>query len=382
MTGNAKAKVDLTIRRAAARYPFHAAILERFQVAADPTVQTMGVMATANGVRLLYDEQFVLGLPNDQLLGVLLHEVHHVLFRHILADPKDYPDEWARIVAEEVTVNEFVGEPLPAGGILLKDFPDLPAMESTRQRYARLRQRKNRFPINGPGLGTVSSRGSARNTIDNHSIWDAANVDSDAAAGAIQDLIDNAATAAGPGNVPGQFQELLSLHDAAESQLDWKSLLRRYAGQCVQITPRLDYPSRRLPHLVGVVPGRSRRTERPRIMAVIDTSGSVTAQMLSQISGELSNLARNFDVTVVECDQAIHDVYPYRPITKVVGRGGTDFRPPLKKEFLQQHRPDLVVYFTDGIGSAPKNRPAVRVVWCLVPGGESPATWGQVIQMR
>jgi hypothetical protein len=45
--------------------------------------------------------------------GVLLHEVHHVVFGHVVADPDDFPDRWARIVAEEVTVNEFVTEPLP-----------------------------------------------------------------------------------------------------------------------------------------------------------------------------------------------------------------------------------------------------------------------------
>ena len=152
----ARGKVGIGVERMAARYPFHAAILERFQIISDPTVETMGVQAFTDGVLLFYAEDFVNELPWDQFLGVLLHEVHHVLFRHIFVDLKAYPDRWARIVAEEVTVNEFVAEPLPDGVITLEDFPNLPAMESTAQRYRRLRCCKRRFVIGTRRAGSCS----------------------------------------------------------------------------------------------------------------------------------------------------------------------------------------------------------------------------------
>jgi predicted metal-dependent peptidase len=117
-------------------------------------------------------------------------------------------------------------------------------------------------------------------------------------------------------------------------------------------------------------------------MAVVDTSGSVTPDLLELIDAELRILARHYAVVVVECDAEIHAVYDYRPLQTVSGRGGTDFRPPFELEFLRRHRPDLAVYFTDGAGPAPDRNPRVRVVWCLVPGGEPPADWGQVIRME
>ena len=132
------------------KYPFHAAILERFRIVARPEVGTMGVTVSGKDVLLLHNPDFVLNTPADELIGVLLHEVHHVLFGHVLADPADYPDEWARTVAEEVTVNEFVKEPLPAGVITLDGFPALPPMESTDKRYARLKWRVSRKPIATP----------------------------------------------------------------------------------------------------------------------------------------------------------------------------------------------------------------------------------------
>jgi len=117
-------------------------------------------------------------------------------------------------------------------------------------------------------------------------------------------------------------------------------------------------------------------------MAIIDTSGSITPELLEMISAELGLLARHYTVIVVECDAEVHAVYEYRaPLTAVHGGGWTDFRPPLTSEFLREHRPELVVYFTDGFGPAPEKAPRMPLVWCLVPGGQRPADWGRVIQM-
>jgi predicted metal-dependent peptidase len=116
-------------------------------------------------------------------------------------------------------------------------------------------------------------------------------------------------------------------------------------------------------------------------MAVIDTSGSITTELLELINAELARLAAEFEVLVVECDTKIQRVYEYRRIEAVCGRGGTDFRPPFAAAFLRKHRPDLAIYFTDGAGPAPAKPPRVRVLWCLTPEGTRPAPWGKEICM-
>lgn len=35
------------------------------------------------------------------------------LFEHVFADPAEFPNRWARVVAEEVSTNEWVLGPLP-----------------------------------------------------------------------------------------------------------------------------------------------------------------------------------------------------------------------------------------------------------------------------
>jgi predicted metal-dependent peptidase len=117
-------------------------------------------------------------------------------------------------------------------------------------------------------------------------------------------------------------------------------------------------------------------------MAVIDTSGSMSAKLLSAVGGELARLARWYEVLIVECDERVRRVYAYRPLERVQGRGGTDLRPPLERAFLREHRPDLVLVFTDGFGPAPERPPGIPVVWCVLPGGVRPARWGRQIQLR
>jgi predicted metal-dependent peptidase len=229
--------------------------------------------------------------------------------------------------------------------------------------------------------------------IDDHGIWREALQDAESARRAVADLVQGAAVEAG--GLPEELQEALCagvgsaagdgvyvLRGDRSGELDWRRLLRRYAGEVLQPRPAYHRPPRRFPGLVGILPGRYRAGDRPAVLAVIDTSGSICDESLEEIDGELRRLARSHPVHVVECDCAVHRTYPYRGrLEYVTGRGGTDFRPPLEPPLLRRLRAELVIYFTDGEGPAPEEPPPVPLIWCLVPGGEPPAPWGRVVRM-
>ena len=76
-------------------------------------------------------------------------------------------------------------------------------------------------------------------------------------------------------------------------------------------------------------------------------------------------------------------LYPYtKPVTGVMGRGGTDLRPPFAADLLRKHRPNLVLYFTDGCGPAPENPPRMPVIWVLTDSGQMPCKWGRKVRMN
>ena len=118
-------------------------------------------------------------------------------------------------------------------------------------------------------------------------------------------------------------------------------------------------------------------------MVAIDTSSSMKRAHFERIRNELEQLRRLAEVTVVQCDKVIRKTYALRePLQTIVGRGGTDLRPPLAVDVLNQYRPRLVIYFTDGDGPVPKREPTVPLVWCLPANAKPPASWGRVVRQH
>lgn len=374
----------IAVRRMVGAYPFHAHLLSIGRLVDDADIETMGVTVRRGELLFLYSAEFVLTCSLDQLVGVLHHEVLHVLFGHLFASPADFPNRTARTIAEEVTVNEWVSEPLPGSPVVLADFPALPAQEDTDTRYRRLARQK-------PGTAIV--------TVDDHGVWGEVRAAGVVGEAVITSAVERAARKLTPdeaarlpewmleaidrarrGVAAGRAQEKLAADRAAT--IRWQTVLRRFVSKATARQPSYARPSRRFPELVGVVPGSARRFDKPRVMVVIDTSGSMTSELLAQVAGELRTMATSHDVVVVECDAEIQSTYPFAgELQEVCGRGGTDLRPPLEPAVLATIRPDVVVYFTDGEGPAHADAPRVPVLWCLTPGAEPPAPWGRTVWM-
>ena len=474
-TSLALGTVKTAIQRLLHRYPLFAGVVAAWRLESGD-MDTVGIGMNAGEFVLYFDPEFVTSIPLEQLVGVLHHEARHVVYGHVLLNPGDYDDPMALTVAEEVTVNEDLPEPLPKGAVLLRNFPQLPPDEDTQTRYKRLQKKKQRgsrgsAPDKSSAVGKKGGRSSAPSdaqsdatgdgqspgqgqrssktgktgrsvqsddsasgdkdgtgkghrrasggtqanghssrpgtkqptpggtvpTLDDHDRWEEIR-DQESVARTLVDvglrealgqqdslpesekaLVERAAE--GWGLDPGElFSELDSL--GGPQKVDWRHQLRRCVGRELEQSPSFARPARRFPDLLGIVPGQVRRSAKPRIVAIIDTSASLTDEMLTDISNELTHMAKNREVYIVECDAEIHAVYRYaKPIEEVSGRGGTDLRPPLEPSFLRKMKADLAVYFTDGCGPAPDRKPQVPVVWCLTPGDEPPAAWGRVVRM-
>lgn len=415
----------IAIQRMARQHPFYAHLLSASRLTCDPDVGTMGVTIREGRILFLYAPAFVVGCTYDELIGVFQHEINHILFGHVLSDPEDYPDVQARVIAEEVTANEWVRAPLPGRPLTLEEFPALKPLEDTQTRYdylARNRPEPGRKTVpsgrktdsSGPKSSPQARKSAPEGVklwpvhrenddlapLDNHDLWGEARenrvlgelIVASAVRAARRDMDDGQWQA-----VPAELQQRIEELTAGQSPgsateplpgtgsnglVDWRMQLRRYLARIAMPHPTFGRPPRRMPELIGVLPAQCRRALKPMVMAVLDTSASMGPDLLGIIEGELKRLVRDHQVTVVECDAAIQACYPYRgSLSMVHGRGGTDLRPPFEPQFLAAIRPDVIVYFTDGAGPAPEHPPPVSVIWCLMPGGVSPSSWGRQIRI-
>lgn len=138
---------------------------------------------------------------------------------------------------------------------------------------------------------------------------------------------------------------------------DWKRFRKRY----IAVRPRQFLPKR--------------HTHRPRWLAMIDTSGSMSQDDLVYGISQLQVLGNGTEGFVVPCDAGVHwdGLTPIKSLqdiqrVKIVGRGGTVFD-DFFKEFPQKLglEFDCVVVITDGDCGVvpPELRPPLDVVWVL-----------------
>lgn len=368
-------------------YPAYTQVLGRLQPHFDRAVQVMAVSASGDGIRLHINPTFFQTRPQF-LRGVLLHEVHHVVLGHVThcgLQRVAFPDLME--LAMEMSANEFIHEPLPGTPVTWEAFSALGigAHQSTEERYELLAHARRSGKLAATMVRTIDDHGHFAGR--SRRSQDAEERASPIVERIVAGLASQAPSASGPGafvagREPAALLALLRPQPMAPAAPDWRVELAAFFGSIRERAFTYGRPSRRFPDRIGQVPGRTRASRRQRLIVAIDTSASMDACLLAEIACQIRRIAALAEVTVAECDAAIHRVYAFRGhIDQVVGRGGTDLRPVFASDFLERHRPDAVVYFTDGKGPYPESDPRIPTLWVLSGFDGFACSWGGQIRL-
>ncbi|MET7620384.1 VWA-like domain-containing protein [Streptomyces sp. NPDC005408] len=189
-----------------------------------------------------------------------------------------------------------------------------------------------------------------------------------------------------PGNTPKGWQRWAE--EAFHPPQPWRELLGA-ALRSAASGPGVgeDYthgrPSRRSAGVPGVVLPSLRRRP-PRVAVVIDTSGSVSDTELGSALLEVAAISRAVggrrdQITVVPCDAAAQMVHPLCRAEGIplLGGGGTDLRTGFATALRARPRPDVIVVLTDGQTPWPDTRPPCRTVVGLFPRQQAARSWDE-----
>ena len=355
------------------RYPNFAVVLSELEVIAAEHAPVMAVSVHGGRTRLHVNTEAFDG----ELLGfrgVLQHELHHIVLGHV-TDPTLQELERKDLlqIASEISANEYITEPLPGEPYLLRDFEryGLRAGQSTLERYELLVRASEDGRFEPRKLKVRCCQGDELCEDDIAELFD------------VDDVSELARHMRRAKLAKAARRQSVATSDG-EPAIDWANELRRFAlGRherhlTLHRASRLDPKRRRL----GELPGRVRRTRCPKLIVAIDTSGSMDAELFPQIDAELREIARGADLVVVECDDEIRREYVYDDaLQEVHGRGSTDLRPVFAPECIARHRPDGVIYFTDGDGPYPDHAPDVRTLWVLTGGEDFDCDFGTQVRM-
>lgn len=351
----------------------------------------------------------------DQKLGVIKHQLLHLVFKHpfrrhafgnktnfdIAADlvVNQYLSA-SQLTADAITIAQYgfpVNLPLEAYYRLLQEHV---GWLSTGAEHGPLQQ-QNGTMAPGGGHGTSQDAENAAATNDRgkngplseHALWDI-----DAASGSsIRELtsqqVDELITASckrlgapDMGKLPAHVRDhLQQILERFKPIVSWKRVLKLFAASARKTY--LEGTVKRASKRFGTVPGIRIRCKQ-RILVAIDTSGSINLEDLESFFGEVYHIwKQGAEVMVIECDAAIQATWVYKgkSPTAVTGGGGTDLTPPIV--FANgKYRPDALIYFTDGRAQAPAVKSRAPVLWLVSSGGISEKDWhflpGRKVKMR
>lgn len=366
---------------------------------------------TTNGVQLRYSPQFA-ALPLALQAGWVAHEVLHIALRH----PQRYCDLQALVgdvdlalfnTCADAIVNSTLSHlawlQLPAGGprldtLLLSALGTQQTVESAllqwdvESLYRAIDDRhagggKGRDDAKKPSQPDPRQDGPRAARVRALGGPEHADLQPDGQTrGAPED--DAAATREWSERLlrshagDGDFSMLRTLlADLPRIHTPWQQVLRTQLARA--LTPKLGVswsrPARSYianqgrnaaGHRMPWEPGFSMAQRVPRLVVVVDVSGSVDDALMSRFAREIEAITRRLEagLVLVVGDDRVRSVAHFKPgqsdLRQVVfeGGGGTDFTPLLQEANL--HRPDIGVVLTDLQGPA-LYRPRWPVVWAV-----------------
>lgn len=188
-----------------------------------------------------------------------------------------------------------------------------------------------------------------------------------------------------PGTAFGNLKDkILGLY---KPTTDWKKALQYVVGKSINTQDkRQAYANKN----ILVSQDRIARTEKDKydttdyIVAMIDTSGSMTNDLLKRCLSEVYYMAlmkKPIKLYIVQCDTKIQEIKEYKSLKElkqeinvatVKGGGGTNFKPFFdlfeKDKRFSTKRPDLCIIFTDGyVEQIPRNKRKMNwLCWCII----------------
>lgn len=295
--------------------------------------------AATDGKRIYFNPSFFSAMTRQERIGVLAHEIWHVALMHPIRvgtrDHEVYNQAGDYVINAILHSNGYV---LPEPHLYDPKYRGW----STEEVYDDLIQDQDKQEEpNSLGMDIDYSADADSETKGDIST-------------SIQDTVMKARAQARiegeqAGDVPGEVDRMIDA--LINPVLDWAQLLSRFMDS----TSKNDYtwsrPNKRFfPH--HYMPSMYSESI-DHLTCAIDTSGSVSQDMLTEILTEIKSIFDTYTptkMTIIDCDSRIHHIHNVEDSESILGLafsggGGTSFIPVL--DYCKEHETNVLLYFTD-----------------------------------
>jgi predicted metal-dependent peptidase len=385
---------------AQSRWPYVSTLLYSLKfVESDP--REIPTMAVDTGWRLYYSPDFVMSESAEALATVLLHECMHCMLEHgkrFEALPIARKDNNVWNYAGDCAINQVLDDAhMPWTEVTPVRYENIEhqgvdrAMSTEAAYHVMVAYREaHKEEQTHSDCGSVSGGGRREYELDpEDSQTPSSSIDQQ------ENVLDTVASAVLTAIEEGQdLPEALSrvARDRLEPTLDWKKLLAFNLRSAVSnVAGRRDYtyarPSRRQSAIntagTNFILPAMRQPQPPCVAIVLDTSGSVSDEMLetylAEIRGIFTAVGISSGIWVLPCDSQVHEVEKIRSFDlkklRIKGGGGTDMSVGIAEALRIRPRANIIVTLTDGATPWPETKPVGSIIYLAVLTSKSFASY-------
>lgn len=390
--------------------PFFGYLVQYLKIIESDRVPTAGI---TEDTRVFYNPEFVESITEDELKGILAHEVMHKAMEGFKRKGNRQDKKWN--VAQDLVINHILanenGFALPEMGMIPDtngtfEFQDGSTIEDIgdknfEQVYDLVP--KSEVPEDAgfdihikmdgdgdeQGQGQAGGAGGDEDGDEDMGVGlgdgeEGEDGDEEGAGLGDKDLDDvdwdsvvtqAAEHAASQGSEPGGLEGLLEVKQ--EGEIDYKRLISQTISSHVPSDYTFTSPSKRSRAIGEYLPSVT-EDEGLDVIVTLDTSGSVSDELLRRFVGEIKNLVDTFEnvkMTVIQHDSKVQDVKEYNNAKsseferiEIKGRGGTSHVPVFERieEEMVGNGPTVVIGLTDGYTTVPDMIPNIEeMIWVL-----------------
>ena len=372
------------------RHGFYGLLLMHMRFGLDEECNT----AYTDGYRINFSPVFLESLSNDEVDFVLMHEILHVVLKHCFRGRK--VDPYLFNIACDIVVNSNIlySKNMNLKYITLEKYGEsMHLAPNGKEGYLYTAEEVYNMLIKD-SLSKNSGKGVKGDSFDDHSHWEEA--DDDFTIDEWEKRVIDAAESSAKrdtsvGNIPLGVQRYIS--SLKNATIDWRMLLNDFISLEVgdySFTP----PDRRIegPFFMPDFNEMVEKEDDPKeILFMIDTSGSVNSNQITQAYSEIKGALEQFtsltgylgffDYVVYEPQEfsSIEDILEIIP----KGGGGTNFFAIFEYVNNLDNKPKAIIILTDGYATFPKEsvRNGIPVIWVMNNDKVTPP-WGEVARMK
>ena len=415
--------------RILAKYGFLGLLLMHMQIKLDEEIET----ASTDAEYIYFSPAFLNELSENELDFIMMHEILHVVLKHCFRDEDRDPQIFN--IACDIVINSIILKEhnFNLKSITLQNYGtsmhltpkgDEGCNYTAEEVYEMLDKQLSKKSKKGKnGSSSSSNSGSSNSTsnnnsdpsnsndgagnsnnnelTDDHSKWKKKGKDTKDqeaewdnriydAAKAIEKQVENLETDKAAGSMPAYIERLIK--KITQPQVDWRYVLNDFIQEEINDYTFLP-PDNRYSDFDFFLPSYSDKDDVIKnILFMIDTSGSMTDEMISyafsevhgaisMFDGKLTGQLGFFDYIVYgpQSFESVNDVLKIRP----QGGGGTSFHAVFDFVEKLEEPPIMLIILTDGYAPFPNidNSYHIPVLW-LINNEEITPPFGKIARIK